>query len=60
MHQNIISKKVCTNMFLEKKVFTKISLVKAYALKYGPQFYRFMDQHNIFKQHKVFKEDLSK
>ena len=43
MHQNIISKKVCTNMFLEKKVFTKISLVKAYALKYGPQFYRFMD-----------------
>ena len=50
MHQNVF----------RKKVFTKILLLKSYALKYSPGFYRFMAWHNRFKKHKVFKKDLSK
>ena len=59
MYQNIFSKNACPKMFLEK-VFTKILLLKSYALKYSPRFYRFMAWHNRFKKHKVFKKDLSK
>ena len=50
MHQNVF----------RKKEFTKILLVKPYALKYSPRFYRFMAWHNRFKKHKLIKKDLSK